>query len=439
MDGTAKLELFASYMSLEPAEEHTPAPPAKTKGAAMLRESSAPYRVSSDATHPAIPASAYQRAACGSSPAELQHLVNQSQNAADHTQLPAKARSLGIHHAVMPGGKHIALLKTLLTSACERNCYYCPFRAGRDFRRATFKPDEMARTFMQLHHANIVEGFFLSSGIAGGGVRTQDQLIDTAEILRHKMGYRGYLHLKIMPGAQRAQVERMMQLADRVSINLEAPNSERLARLAPHKIFVEELLKPLQWVEEIRRTRSPHLGWGGKWPSSVTQLVVGGADESDLEIMSVSAELFKRTHLSRVYYSAFRPVTGTPLENRPRENPLREYRLYQSSFLLRDYGFDLEDLPFSTVGNLPLETDPKIAWARANLIDAPIEINRADKLTLLRVPGIGPKGAEAVLAARRQGKLRDMRALAAIGIITSRAAPFVLLDGHRPAWQMSLW
>ncbi|MCL5997553.1 MAG: radical SAM protein [Chloroflexi bacterium] len=439
MDGTAKLELFASYMSLEPAEEHTPAPPAKTKGAAMLRESSAPYRVSSDATHPAIPASAYQRAACGSSPAELHHLVNQSQSAPDNTQLPAKARSLGVHHAAMPGGKRIALLKTLLTSACERNCYYCPFRAGRDFRRATFKPDEMARTFMQLHHANIVEGFFLSSGIAGGGIRTQDQLIDTAEILRRKMGYRGYLHLKIMPGAERAQVERMMQLADRVSINLEAPNSERLARLAPHKIFVEELLKPLQWVEEIRRTRSPHFGWGGKWPSSVTQLVVGGADESDLEIMSVSAELFKRTHLSRVYYSAFRPVTGTPLENRPGENPLREYRLYQSSFLLRDYGFDLEDLPFSTTGNLPLDTDPKIVWARANLIDAPVEINRADKLMLLRVPGIGPKGAEAILAARRQGKLCDLRALAAIGVITSRAAPFVLLDGRRPAWQLSLW
>src|SRR5512137_2054444 len=160
-----------------------------------------------------------------------------------------------IHHAIMPGGKRIALLKTLMTSACERDCYYCPFRAGRDFRRATFKPEEMARTFLDIHQAKLAEGLFLSSGIAGGGVTTQDRLIAAAEVLRHRFGYRGYLHLKLMPGAERAQVERAMQLADRVSLNLEAPNSERLAHLAPHKTFLEELVRPLQWVEEIRRTQ----------------------------------------------------------------------------------------------------------------------------------------------------------------------------------------
>jgi predicted DNA-binding helix-hairpin-helix protein len=346
---------------------------------------------------------------------------------------------LGIHNAVMPGGKRIALLKTLLTSACERDCYYCPFRAGRDFRRATFQPDELAKTFLEMNRANIAEGLFLSSGIAGGGLRTQDRLIASADILRNKLGYRGYLHLKLMPGAEHAQVERAMQLADRVSINLEAPNPERLECLAPHKTFIEELVRPLQWVEEIRRTRPAQHGWNGRWPSVTTQFVVGVAGESDLELLATTAHLYKSVRLARAYFSAFNPVLDTPLENKPAENPLREHRLYQSSFLLRDYGFDLEDLPFTASGHLPLDSDPKLAWARSNLSESPIEVNRADRRELLRIPGVGTKGAEAILAARRKGKLRDLRDLQAIGVIASRAAPFVLLSGKRPAHQLSLW
>jgi predicted DNA-binding helix-hairpin-helix protein len=340
---------------------------------------------------------------------------------------------------VMPGGKRIALLKTLLTSACERDCFYCPFRAGRNFRRATFKPDEMAKTFNELNRAKIAEGLFLSSGIAGGGVRTQDQLIDTTDILRNKLHYRGYVHLKIMPGAERDQVLRAMQLADRISINLEAPNTERLKHLAPHKIFIEELLRPLQWAEEIRQTQSPRSTWSGRWPSLATQFVVGAVGESDLEILTTSAYLIQKLHLARTYFSAFNPVSDTPLENQPAENPVREHRLYQTSFLLRDYGFDLEDMPFMQNGFLPLDVDPKIAWAKMNLSERPIEINRADRGELLRVPGIGPKGVEAILKARRKGKLLDLKDLKSIGVIASRAAPFVLLNGKRPILQLSLW
>ncbi|HEY3289910.1 MAG TPA: hypothetical protein VGK87_07280, partial [Anaerolineae bacterium] len=296
MDASAKLELFAGYMGLEPAEEHTPQRPVTRIAEAQNVKSS----YSSNAT-----GSAGDVAACGHSPAELQSLVNSSHTIPNPRSSEAKKNALGISYAAMPGGKRIALLKTLLTSACERDCYYCPFRAGRDFRRATFKSAEMAAAFMSLHQSDIAQGFFLSSGIAGGGVRTQDQLIDTADILRSKLNYRGYLHLKIMPGAERAQVQRMMQLSDRVSINLEAPNAERLSQLAPHKSFFDELLRPLQWVEDIRKTQDRRDGWNGRWPSSVTQLVVGGADETDLEIMSISAELYKRMHLARVYYSAF--------------------------------------------------------------------------------------------------------------------------------------
>ena len=319
---------------------------------------------------------------------------------------PKEKNQVFIHPAQMPNGKQIKLLKTLLTSACERDCYYCPFRAGRDFRRATFKPDEFASLFGKLTQSGAAEGIFLSSGIAGGGVRTQDKLLDTAEILRNRLGFRGYIHLKIMPGAQKAQVERAMQLADRLSVNLEAPNTERLARLAPGKQFLEELLLRLRWIDEIRRTQPAYKGWNGRWPSTVTQFVAGGADEADLELLTTTQWLMKNVHLKRAYFSAFRPISDTPLENKPAVDPLREHRLYQASFLLRDYGFDIEELPFSSEGNLPLESDPKLAWAAMNLKDKPLELNRAAKHDLLRVPGIGLRGAEAILASRRHGTLR---------------------------------
>ena len=196
----------------------------------------------------------------------------------------SRVKDVIIHPTVMPNGRKTRLLKTLLSSACERDCYYCPFRAGRDFRRATFAPEEFARLFMQLHKADLADGLFISSALAGGGIRTQEKLLDTAEILRGKLKFRGYIHLKIMPGAERGQVMRAMQLADRVSVNLEAPNKARLAKLAPRKVFWEELLQPLRWVEEIRQEKTPQGAFKGKWASSTTQFVAGGADESDLEL-----------------------------------------------------------------------------------------------------------------------------------------------------------
>jgi predicted DNA-binding helix-hairpin-helix protein len=344
-----------------------------------------------------------------------------------------------IHPAVLPNGQHIKLLKTLLTSVCERDCYYCPFRAGRDFRRATFRPEEFARLFVDLTRKGIAEGVFLSSGVAGGGMRTQDRLLDAADIMRRKLGFRGYIHLKIMPGAERDQVERAMQLANRVSINLEAPNDARLPHLAPHKQFTEELLKPLRWVEEIRRTQPAYKGWNGRWPSSVTQFVAGGAGESDLELLTTTEYLYRQLHLRRAYYSAFNPIEDTPLENQAPTSPIREHRLYQASFLLRDYDFDLEELPFDGKGDLPVQTDPKLAWAQQNLTETPTEINRADRRALMRVPGIGVKGADAILQARRQNKIRDLSTLRQLGILADRASPFLLLDGRRPSYQPHLF
>lgn len=349
------------------------------------------------------------------------------------TSSPASDLAGCIYNAVMPGGKRIALLKTLLTSACERDCFYCAFRQGRDFRRATFSPDELARLFMQLHHQGLVEGIFLSSGVAGGGPNTEDRLIATAEILRRRYDFRGYIHLKIMPGAERDQIAAAMRLANRVSVNLEAPNNRRLQLLAPHKVFAEELLQRLRWIEELRREMPGHA------PSSTTQFVVGAAGESDLELLTTTEFLHRQAGLARAYFVAFTPVPGTPLENHPPTSPLREHRLYQSSFLLRDYGFTVEELPFDSEGNLPLERDPKWVWASRELTHAPVEVNTADRLTLLRIPGIGPKGAARLLEARRRGRLRELSDLRKLGIAADRAAPFILLDGHRPAYQPALW
>ncbi len=417
METEAKLSLVAEQMGLEPAEEVSTAVP-----------------------------SARAVAPCGFSPAELRNAVATGAietltkgSGNPGRTLEAKKNSLGLYDAAMPGGKRITLLKTLLTSACERDCYYCPFRARRNYRRATFKPEEMAQTFHQMFSAGAAQGLFLSSGIAGGGIRTQDRLIATAEILRRKFDYKGYLHLKIMPGADRDQVLRSMQLADRVSINLEAPNAERLTALAPHKIFVEELLRPLQWAEEIRKSQPAHLGWNGRWPSTVTQFVVGAAGESDVEILTTTSHLLRQLRLSRTYYSAFSPVPDTPLDNHAPENPWREHRLYQASFLIRDYGFDMEEMPFDSKGNLPFDVDPKLAWARSNLSQQPIEVNHAERHELVRIPGIGPKRADSILAARRRGRLRDWRDLEKIGVLVVRAAPFILLDGRRPDLQLALW
>ena len=352
---------------------------------------------------------------------------------------PKEQRAAFVHPAQLPNGKNIKLLKTLLSSACERDCFYCPFRAGRDFRRATFKPQEFAELFMKLNQANAAEGIFLSSGIAAGGANTQNNILDTAEILRKKLGFRGYMHLKIMPGSEHGQVERTMQLADRVSVNLEAPNTERLARLAPHKTFLEELLQPLKWVEEIRRTQPAYKFWNGRYPSTVTQFVAGGADESDLELLTTTDWLMKNVRLKRAYFSAFHPIRDTPLENKAAVDPVREHRLYQASFLLRDYGFDLEEMPFAQDGNLPLPTDPKLAWAQQNLKEKPLEINKAERRDLLRIPGIGPKHADTIIRTRHTTKLRDLTALRKLGIAVTRAAPFLLLDGKRPDSQLVMF
>ena len=326
------------------------------------------------------------------------------------------------------------VLKAMITTACERNCFYCPFRAGRNkTQRITFTPDEMAKSFQTLQRAQVVDGLFLSSGIIKGSVTTQDKIIATAEILRTKYNYRGYIHLKIMPSAEMDQIRRAMQLANRVSVNLEGATESRLQQLAPKKEYWGELFQRLQWISQLRRQEDLRA-------SVVTQFVVGAVGDTDVELLDVSEKLYRQLGLQRTYYMAFSPVSQTPFEGINATSKQREHRLYQASFLLRDYGWSFEDLPFETGGNLGLTRDPKEAWAISHLQDKPIEINRASRADLLHVPGIGPKLADAILAARRQTKFTELAHLRALGLRDpERTARYILLNGRRPLQQLALF
>ena len=354
-------------------------------------------------------------------------------------QLEELQKRFPVTEAHLPNGKTIPLLKTMQTSVCERDCNYCCFRSGRDTPRASLTPDEMASAVVRLSNAGIAKGVFLSSGITGGGVRTQDRIIATAELLRQKYHYQEYIHLKIMPGAERDQIFRAMQLADRVSINLEGPSEIFLNRLAPRKVFFKELLTPLKTIEDIRRNFPPHLAWKQTWPSSCTQFVVGAVGETDLDLLQTTVHLQKNFQIRRAYYSGFSPVINTPFENYPSVNTWRKHRLYQAFYLLRDYQFDLEEIGFSGQGNLSLEKDPKAVWAEANLLHQPIEVNSAAYPALLKIPGIGPVTAARIIDKRKYGKIQDIQTLKNFGVATNRAAKFILLDGRQPDYQPRLF
>ena len=353
------------------------------------------------------------------------------------TDAARKKDDLGrwIYPAVLPDGRRVAMLKVLLSNACQKDCYYCANRASRDFRRVSFAPEELARAFDQMHRKGLVKGLFLSSGVCGNAGRAMDRMIATVELVRKRYAFPGYVHLKILPGASLAHVERAVQLATRVSVNLEAPNAERLARIAPRKDFAANLLQPMYWAKGLIEASGGRLVSAGQ----TTQFVVGAADESDREIVMTTARLYKEIGLARAYFSAFQPVADTPLEGHPPTLPLREHRLYQSDWLLRQYDFTFEDLIFDETGNLPLEADPKMMWAKAHPGRFPIEVNRASREELLRVPGLGPRSVARILRLRRQGTFRTLTSLKKIGAVASRAAPFILLDGKRPPYQMSLW
>ena len=341
-----------------------------------------------------------------------------------------------IYHAALPGKGTVPLFKVLLTNVCVNDCAYCANQVGRDSPRFSFQPDELARLFMQLHAKRLVRGLFLSSGIAGNPSRTQEDMVKVLEILRHRYRFDGYVHLKILPGAPFDCVAEGCRLADRVSLNMEAPTPQHLARLSSRKDLSRDIVERMRWIRELTAANAALVPSG-----QTTQFVVGAAGETDRDILRTSAALYDEIGLRRVYFSAFRPVRRSPLEGTSPASPRREHRLYQADWLLREYGFRPGeiDLAVGKEGNLCLTKDPKLVIARSQPWLFPVDLNRASYEQLLRVPGIGPVSAKRVLAARREHSIDSAGQLGKLGVASRRALPFIWFSGMLPSErQMSL-
>lgn len=320
-------------------------------------------------------------------------------------------------------GRALPVFRVLLSNRCEWNCAYCPLRSGNDVPRAALLPDELARVFLPRVERGVVQGLLLSTGVDGNPVVATGRMLDAVEMLRTRYGYSGYVHLKLLPGAPAAEIERAARLASRISLNLEAPTAAHLARISPERDWLRDLIAPLALARDWSRT-------GAIGAGLATQFVVGAAGESDRDLLATTAWLYRDLALRRVYFGAFRPVTGTPLEGHAPTPLVREQRLREADWLLRRYGFEQQELPYDPDGNLPLHLDPKLAWALAHPERFPVELNRADRDELLRVPGLGPVSVARILRLRREGRFRDPAHLAVLGGALSRARDFVTLDGR---------
>jgi predicted DNA-binding helix-hairpin-helix protein len=323
-------------------------------------------------------------------------------------------------------------MRVMQTNACSLSCGYCPTFCGGNVPRATITPEETARTFMEVHRKGLAQGLFLTSGVPGRPQRATDRMLATLDLLRRREGFTGYVHIKLLPGAESAQVDEAARLASRISVNLEAPADFYVRRLAREKDFAGDLLPKLARAARqlaMRRREPGALQTSG----TTTQFVVGAAGERDREILDVVAGLERQRLLHHAHFSAFQPVAGTPLENLPATPAARELRLYQAEHLLRQYGFSYGELAFEADGNLALDVDPKTAWARAHPERFPIEVTRAPYEALIRVPGLGPATARRLVEGRARAILRGTEDLRKAGVDTVRAGFYLVLRGRRLA------
>lgn len=328
----------------------------------------------------------------------------------------------GVCHSFTPDGRCVSMLKVLMTNECEKDCNYCPNRVQRDVPRTSFAPEELSRLFIELYERNYIEGLFLSSGVRHGTSDSIENMVKTVEILRYKYRFGGYIHLKMLPGTTEQYIEKAASLADRISLNLEAPNKEKLQVLSKSKDYDKDLLTPMANISRVLQSNPG--------TTHTTQFIVGAACESDEEILSTVNSLYSSYNLKRAYFSAFHPVYGTPLENAAPSPAIRENRLYQSDFLMRFYNFKFKDFCFDHTGNLDLELDPKLMYAVKNPQLFPVEINRAPAEELLRVPGIGPKSARKIVAVRSQYIIKSPVELKNLGISLKRAQRFITINGR---------
>jgi predicted DNA-binding helix-hairpin-helix protein len=332
----------------------------------------------------------------------------------------------------------MSLLRILMTNACSFNCHYCPMRRDRPIPRTLLKPDELVRIFLGAHARGWCDGLFITTGIPGRPVKVMDDLIQVLELLREKHSFAGYIHVKLVPGADTAQIDRLTALASRVSINFEAPCGASLAQVAPEKSFSTTLqnFERVRKLVVLEREAQAH----GKprdplHPGGVTgmtmQFVVGATPDTDESLLNTVAGLQAGGGVHHPHFSAFRPISDTPLEGAPAAPALREHRLYQAAYLLDTYGFAPAEVVFGRSGNLPLNMDPKAAWALNHPEWFPVEVTSAGVEQLLRVPGIGPLAARRLVNERKATTIGNLSDLGKLGVIIGRAAGFLTLRGRR--------
>jgi putative DNA modification/repair radical SAM protein len=349
---------------------------------------------------------------------------------------------MGICHSYTPDGRCVSLLKILLTNYCIYDCSYCINRKSSGVRRARFTPAEVVDLTVEFYRRNYIEGLFLSSGIIRGPDYTMEQLVAVARSLRREHAFAGYIHLKVIPNAAPELIAEAGRWADRVSVNVELPRQEDLDALAPEKELVQitrsmgVLRDNIADAKEEARHASqrgaeralPRFAPAGQ----STQMIVGASSASDATILQTSAELYARQRLRRVYYSAFSPIPDASSSLPSASPPLvREHRLYQADWLVRFYGFGARELTTADAPNLDLAIDPKLSWALRNRGSFPVDLNRASRAELLRIPGVGVRSVDRILRARRWRRIR-LEDLARLRVSLARALPFVVADDHSP-------
>ncbi|MFK8031410.1 MAG: putative DNA modification/repair radical SAM protein [Gammaproteobacteria bacterium] len=343
----------------------------------------------------------------------------------------------GICHSYTPDGRCISLLKVLLTNYCQYDCLYCVNRISSDVRRARFNVDELVNLTLDFYKRNYIEGLFLSSGIIKSPDYTMQQMVEVARQLRDTHQFQGYIHIKTIPDAAPELIDLAGRYADRLSINVELPSRVSLRNLAPEKDAgrIRTAMADVRLrIDEKKAERSRHRNPKGFMATGQsTQMIIGADDSDDRKVLATSTTLYSSYKLKRVYYSAFSPTPHPSVQLPPEPPPLqREHRLYQADWLLRFYQFDLDEIMSGgREGMLDLAIDPKLAWALRNRQDFPVDINKAPKETLLRIPGLGTRGVAAVLKARRVHALR-LTDLARLTTSVHRLRPFVVTPDWRP-------
>lgn len=346
----------------------------------------------------------------------------------------ASSSPIGICHSWAADGRCISLLKILFTNYCTYDCTYCVNRRSNDVPRCAFTVDEIVDLTINFYRRNYIEGLFLSSGVLKSPDYTMELLLQTVKKLRIEQRFNGYIHLKVIPGASQELIQEAGAYADRLSVNIELPSEEGLKLLAPGKRR-EDILKPMAYIGQSIQTYTEEKKHFKSVQSfspagQSTQLIVGASPEPDQQILRLAEQLYRRVRLKRVYYSAYVPVNTNPLLPAVTMPPLRrENRLYQADWLLRFYHFQADEILDPNHPFLETELDPKTSWALRHLERFPVEVNRADYETLLRVPGLGLKSVERIVASRRMARL-SFSDLEKMGVVMKRARYFLTCQGR---------